>query len=96
MEDGSFRNRIAIEVKGGKDFSNIHNRLGEAEKSHLKAKAEGFTDFWTIINVQGIEKHVWERETPTTNELFTIDGICEIGSQENRRFTEYLISELGM
>ena len=81
MEDGSFRNRIAIEVKGGKDFSNIHNRLGEAEKSHQKAKSEGFNEFWTIVNVQGLETNVWKRETPTTNELFTLDKICEIGSK---------------
>jgi len=96
MEDGSFRNRIAIEVKGGKDFSNIHNRLGEAEKSHQKAKSEGFNEFWTIVNVQGLETNVWKRETPTTNELFTLDKICEIGSDENKKFTEYLNSELGM
>ncbi len=31
------RNVIAIEVKSGTDFSNIHNRIGEAEKSHQKA-----------------------------------------------------------
>ena len=30
---------VAIEVKAGTDASNIHNRIGEAEKSHLKARA---------------------------------------------------------
>jgi hypothetical protein len=30
----SFAEKIAIEVKAGEDFSNIHNRIGEAEKSH--------------------------------------------------------------
>jgi XcyI-like restriction endonuclease len=34
MVSGSYRELIAIEVKGGSDFSNIHNRVGEAEKSH--------------------------------------------------------------
>lgn len=29
---------LANEVKGGRDRSNVHNRLGEAEKSHLKAR----------------------------------------------------------
>ncbi len=33
---GGHINKIAIEIKGGTDYSNIHNRLGEAEKSHLK------------------------------------------------------------
>src|SRR4051812_16642998 len=29
---------VAIEVNGGRDLSNIHNRVGEAEKSHQKAR----------------------------------------------------------
>lgn len=33
---GKYRNIITIEVKGGTDFSNIHNRVGEAEKSHQR------------------------------------------------------------
>lgn len=31
-----YRNLVAIEIKGGRDYSNIHNRLGEAEKSHQR------------------------------------------------------------
>jgi len=97
LEDGSYRNRIAIEVKGGTDYSNIHNRLGEAEKSHQKAKAEGFTQFWTIVNVTArIEPSVWRQETPTTNELFYLEHITNIRSSEYARFREYLISELGI
>lgn len=96
LSDGSSRNRIAIEVKGGTDFSNIHNRLGEAEKSHQKAKAEGFTEFWTVINVGGIEVAVWKQETPTTNELFYLEQIADVKSDEYIRFREYLISELGI
>lgn len=30
----SVRPTLSIEIKGGTDVSNIHNRLGEAEKSH--------------------------------------------------------------
>lgn len=97
LEDGSHRNRIAIEVKGGIDFSNIHNRLGEAEKSHQKARGEGFTQFWTVINVAAsIEPSVWQRETPTTNELFYLEQITDIRSGEYARFKEYLVSELGI
>ncbi|MEW6572267.1 MAG: XcyI family restriction endonuclease [Bacillota bacterium] len=33
------RQVLSVEVKGGTDPSNIHNRLGEAEKSHLKLSA---------------------------------------------------------
>jgi len=97
LQDGSYRNRIAIEIKGGSDFSNIHNRLGEAEKSHQKAKAEGFTQFWTLVNVTArIEPSVWRQETPTTNELFYLEHITNIRSSEYARFREYLISELGI
>ena len=97
LEDGSCRNRIAIEIKGGTDFSNIHNRLGEAEKSHQKAKGEGFTQFWTVINVAAnIEPSVWRQETPTTNELFYLEQITDIRSGEYARFKEYLVSELGI
>lgn len=97
LEDGSFRNRIAIEVKAGTDFSNIHNRLGEAEKSHQKARGDGFTQFWTVINVEAdVEPAVWKQETPTTNEVFYLERITDIGSDESARFREYLVSELGM
>jgi hypothetical protein len=34
LPSGRFRNLVAIEIKGGKDYSNVHNRIGEAEKSH--------------------------------------------------------------
>jgi hypothetical protein len=96
LQDGSYRNRIAIEIKGGTDFSNIHNRLGEAEKSHQKAKGEGFTQFWTVINVTGINKPVWKQETPTTNELFYLEEIADVKSAEHARFREYLVSEIGI
>jgi len=95
LQDGSHRNRIAIEIKGGTDFSNIHNRLGEAEKSHQKAKSDGFTQFWTVINVSDIGSTIWKQETPTTNELFYLEQIVDIRTQEHARFKEYLVSELG-
>jgi hypothetical protein len=97
FDDGTYRNRIAIEVKGGTDRSNIHNRLGEAEKSHQKAKAEGFTQFWTVVNVSaGLDQSVWKQETPTTNELFYLEQITDVRSGEYARFKEYLVSELGI
>lgn len=96
LTDGPYRNRIAIEIKGGTDFSNAHNRLGEAEKSHQKAKADGFTQFWTIINVTGIDDSVWKQESPTTNELFYLTEILDKHSNEHSKFQEYLVSELGI
>lgn len=61
---------LAVEVKGGTDLSNAHNRLGEAEKSHLKAKAKGFTDLWTIVNVKGLSDPDRKAESPTTTAFF--------------------------
>lgn len=52
---GKHRNIIAIEVKGGTDFSNIHKRVGEAEKSHQKARAAGYVECWTVVNVDRID-----------------------------------------
>lgn len=96
LQDGSLRNRIAVEIKGGTDYSNIHNRLGEAEKSHQKAKSEGYTQFWTVINVSGVAPETWKQETPTTTELFELDEITNAKSAAYKQFKEYLVSELGI
>jgi hypothetical protein len=64
--------KVAIEVKGGTDVSNVHNRAGEAEKSHQKAKKSGFPEFWTIISKQGLDLSKLRSESPTTNRWFDI------------------------
>jgi hypothetical protein len=64
--------RVAIEVKGGTDVSNAHNRAGEAEKSHQKAKKRGFPEFWTIISKYGVDILKLESESPTTNHWFDV------------------------
>lgn len=71
----SNRPLLAIEVKGGKDISNAHNRLGEAEKSHLKAKGKGFTDLWTIVNVEGLSDKDRKAESPTTTAFFDLSDL---------------------
>jgi hypothetical protein len=67
--------KVAIEVKGGTDVSNVHNRAGEAEKSHLKAKQKGFKDFWTIISKTGSEMTKLKQESQTTTEWFDVTEI---------------------
>jgi len=62
--------KVAIEIKGGTDKSNAHNRAGEAEKSHQKAAAKGFRDFWTIIALRGLKKDTLAAECPTTKKWF--------------------------
>lgn len=96
LGSGKLINRIAIEIKGGKDVSNIHNRLGEAEKSHQKAKNQGFTQFWTVINVDRLDYNLARRESPTTNYFFPLAKITHRNTQEYRDFRELLLSELGL
>jgi hypothetical protein len=63
-------NKVAMEIKGGTDISNAHNRAGEAEKSHQKAKNDGYRDFWTVIAKRGLNMRKLKAESPTTNSWF--------------------------
>ncbi len=96
LGSGRFNNRIAIEVKGGRDVSNIHNRLGEAEKSHQKARKLGFTQFWTLVNVDRLDLELARRESPTTTQFFAIREVTDPGSPAHERFRELLSAELGI
>jgi hypothetical protein len=64
--NNELRNKVAIEIKGGTDVA------GEAEKSHQKAKKEGFRDFWTIISKAGVNVQKLQSESPTTNDWFDV------------------------
>jgi hypothetical protein len=86
MSVGHFRELIAIEVKGGSDFSNIHNRIGEAEKSHQKAKAAGYVECWTVVNVDRIDMDMGKRESPTTNRFYRISDLVNGGGLEYQDF----------
>jgi len=81
MTSGAERHLIAIEVKGGRDFSNIHNRVGEAEKSHQKARADGFTECWTVVNVDRTNFEQAKRESPSTDRFYTISDLLDQSSQ---------------
>ena len=89
------RRRVAIEVKGGTDVSNRLNRLGEAEKSHLKAQRKGFTEFWTIAAVPASWDEV-QANSPTTTSFFHLSAIGCVGSPEYENFKEQLASTLGI
>jgi hypothetical protein len=96
LSSGRYNNRIAIEIKGGTDISNIHNRLGEAEKSHQNARKQGFTQFWTIVNVAKLGTDIARRESPTTTAFFTIDQLADENSRQYSEFRELLQAELGL
>jgi len=82
---------VSIEIKGGRDASNIHNRVGEAEKSHQKAKNRGFFEFWTIIRVD-VDLETVKRESPTTTHFFHIDRITKRSTKEHALFRDLLSS----
>jgi hypothetical protein len=86
---------LSIEIKGGRDESNIFNRLGEAEKSHRTARAKGFCEFWTIIGVNVSLERAREK-SPTTSVFFNLDNIQNPESEEYQRFRDLLCSSLSI
>lgn len=96
MSKERFRNIIAIEVKGGRDFSNIHNRVGEAEKSHQKAKVAGYVECWTVVNVDRIDMEMARRESPTTNKFYRLSALKQGEGDEYQDFMERIISLTGI
>jgi hypothetical protein len=96
LPSGKFRNLVAIEIKGGRDYSNIHNRIGEAEKSHQKAKKEGYVECWTIIGVSDLDMHLAKRESPTTDRFYLMEQITDEGTTGYQDFRENLLSRVGI
>jgi hypothetical protein len=96
MTAGSFRLIVAIEVKGGRDYSNIHNRIGEAEKSHQKARAVGYVECWTIVNVDNIDIAMARRESPTTNRFYRVSDLVGANGDDYADFRNQLISLTGI
>ncbi|MDR1619776.1 MAG: XcyI family restriction endonuclease [Clostridiales bacterium] len=91
-----FRNLIAIEVKGGQDYSNIHNRIGEAEKSHQKARNSGYIECWTVVNVDRMDIETAKKESPSTNMFFRISDLLNAASAEHQTFSDLLVSCVGI
>lgn len=96
MPNGMLRNIIAIEVKGGEDFSNVHNRIGEAEKSHQKARLAGYVECWTIVNVDRINIALSKKESPSTNQIFKLSDLASRKGDEYLNFQARIISLTGI
>jgi len=94
LESG-VRPLVSMEIKGGGDASNIHNRLGEAEKSHLKAKGRDFSEFWTLIRVD-LDDEKAREGSPTTTRFFRLDRVKRAGSAEHHAFRDELCSIIGI
>lgn len=76
-----YRNIIAVEVKGGTDYSNVHNRIGEAEKSHQKARQAGYVECWTVLNVRRFNLEMAHRESPSTNRFYSLKQLGPQGTE---------------
>lgn len=92
----TYRNLVAIEVKGGQDYSNIHNRVGEAEKSHQKAKKDGYIECWTVVNVDRVDMDMARKESPATNKFYRLSELSNYESSEYRDFSLQILSIVGI
>lgn len=93
--ESSKRGLLSIEIKGGRDAANIHNRIGEAEKSHQKAKRNGYNEFMTLISVEANYEKLRE-ESPTTSHFFHLDKISNRSDDEYQQFKDILASLLSI
>lgn len=92
----TYRNIIAIEVKAGRDYSNIHNRIGEAEKSHQKARSAKYVECWTIVNVDRLDMAMAAKESPSTNKFFKISDIVLAGGNDYTEFKDHIKALTGI
>lgn len=96
MNGKTVRHIVAIEIKGGKDVSNIHNRLGEAEKSHQKARGIGYRECWTVINVENLDLTVAKKESPSTDAFYTISSLLSGEGKSFVGFKSQIVSLCGI
>lgn len=78
------------------DVCNAHNRAGEAENSHLKAKQKGFKDFWTIISKTGLAMYNLRQESQTTTEWFDVTEILARDGRDWEDFRQRLAGAVGI
>lgn len=91
---GGLAPRIAMEVKGGTDTANLHNRLGEAEKSHLKAMQ--FPQRWTLIHPGSVPADTLERESPSTTRFFNVRQVISREGEDWDALHSLLRAEIGL
>jgi hypothetical protein len=96
MPNKTSRKILAIEVKSGTDVSNIHNRIGEAEKSHQKAKKDGYTVCWTVVNVSKLDIDKAKLESPTTNVFYALKDLMLRKGPVYEDFKQNIIAMVGI
>ncbi len=86
---------LCIEIKGGQDIANVHNRAGEAEKSHQKATKAGFKEKWTLILLNGLNEEQRKKlltESPSTDKWFDINDVVSRTGASYKAFSESILS----
>lgn len=96
LRSGQLQNRVAIEIKGGTDRSNVHNRIGEAEKSHLKVKTDGYPQRWTIISKTVLDDKKFREESPTTTHWFDFAQVVGKVGDDWMLFSKALRASMGL
>jgi len=88
--------KAAIEIKGGTDYSNVHNRAGEAEKSHAKAIHDGAGTCWTIIDLRGADMSRLRTESTSTREWIDLTEVLNRKGTTWDRLTQITRSAMGI
>lgn len=88
--------KAAIEIKGGTDYSNVHNRAGEAEKSHAKAIASGAGACWTIIDLRGVDMARLRSESTSTREWIDLTEVLKQNGPSWDRLGQITRSAMGI
>jgi hypothetical protein len=96
QQENLVRNKLAIEIKGGTDRSNAHNRAGEAEKSHQKARAQDYRECWTLIAMKGLDRAKLRQESPSTDQWFDVAQILAEKGDDWNEFKSRLADVLGI
>ncbi|HLQ33277.1 MAG TPA: XcyI family restriction endonuclease, partial [Chloroflexota bacterium] len=97
FEPGTLHNKVALEIKGGTDASNAHNRAGEAEKSHQTATKENrFEVCWTLIALKGVDFAKLRTESPTTQHWFDIAEVLARKGTSWDDFRRHLAGAVGI
>lgn len=96
MPDGNTRPIVAMEIKAGEDHSNIWNRIGEAEKSHQKARLANVTECWTIINDPKADPRKLREASPSTDRFYQMVELANEESERHRDFSSRVRDMVGV
>lgn len=80
---------------GNGHYVNCHLR-DEAEKSHQKAKVDGYVECWTVVHVDRIDIAMAKQESPSTNRFYRISQIAARTGKEYEEFESRIVSLLGI